>query len=119
MPSPVPATPIILYRKVRYSLSPSQHFSAERVTPKENPMPRNNPLNLEPNVPADTDSDLSFSYSSLLDSSESSDDEYYKRRRRTKKNRINSGVKRVLETLSKIALHLQLSYLQPRKNQRS
>ena len=48
------------------------------MTPKGNPKPRKNPTNMVPSVPADPDSDPSFSDSSLSESSDSSDEDYYK-----------------------------------------
>ena len=35
--------------------APSHDSSAEIVAPKDNPKPRNNPPNMEPNVPAEPD----------------------------------------------------------------
>ena len=61
------------------SLSSSGDLSSESVTPKVIPNTRNNPPNLVLYVPAEPDSEPSFSYSSLSESSDSSEDEYYKR----------------------------------------
>ena len=51
--------------------SQSHDSSLEIVTPKGNHTPRNNQYNTVPNIPADLDSDPSFSDSSLSDSSNS------------------------------------------------
>ena len=56
--------------------SPPLHDSlAESATPTDNPMLRRNPPNSVQKVPADLDSDPSFSYCSLLDSYDSPEDE--------------------------------------------
>ena len=83
----VPASPIFTYVAASDPPSPQHDSSAERVTPKVNPTPLNNPPNPVPNVPADPDSDPSLSDSYSSDSSESSHGEYYKRRRLTKNNK--------------------------------
>ena len=50
-------------------------------------MPRNNPPNSVPKLPAYPDSDISYSDSILSDSSESPDGNYYTQRKHTKKNK--------------------------------
>ena len=56
-------------------------------------MPRKNPPNLVPTVPADPNSDPGSSYSSLSGSSDSSDDEYSKKDDVQKIIKINVRVK--------------------------
>ena len=75
-PSPVPASPIFFYGRASYSPSKSHDSSAESLTPKGNPTPRNNSPNMVLNLPSDPDSDPILSDHSLSDSSDSSDDEY-------------------------------------------
>ena len=58
--------------------SPSYESSTESVTPKRNPIPRNNPPNFVPNVPADPDSDQILSDSSSSNSFKSSHVKYTK-----------------------------------------
>ena len=57
------------------------------MTTKGNPNPRNNPTNTVQYVPANPDSDPSFSDYSLSESYDSSDEEYYKGRQRAKKDK--------------------------------
>ena len=57
------------------------------MTAKVNPNPCKNPPNTVPYIPADPDSDPSFSDYSLSESSESSDNEYYKWIRGAKKDK--------------------------------
>ena len=85
-PSPVHSLysyhPVLIPRIFTYGTSdtpsPSHESSAEIVTPKGNPTPRNNPTNLVQNIPADPDSYPSFSDSSSLGSSDSYDQNCYK-----------------------------------------
>ena len=56
-PPPVPASPIFLSGRTSDPVPPSNESSAEIITPKGNPKPHNNPLNLVPNVQSDPDSD--------------------------------------------------------------
>ena len=83
----LPAPWKFAYGKVRDPPSPSHDSSAESVTPKGNPMTRNNPPNPVPNVPVDPDSDQISSDSYLSDSSESSENKYFKQIRCTKNNK--------------------------------
>ena len=71
-------SPIFLHGSASDPPSLFHASSTERLTPKGNPKPCDNPLNMETNVSADLDSDPSLSYSSLSDSSDSSDKEHYK-----------------------------------------
>ena len=100
--SPVSAPQIFTHGTTSDPRLTLHDLSAESGTPKVYPTPRNNPTNLIPNVPDDSDSDPSSSHSSSSDSSDSSDDKYYKRRRHEKRKK-NAGVKRVVMTLSKSA----------------
>ena len=86
-PPSVPASPIFYYGIASDPPSPSHDSSSESVTPKLNPLPRNNPPNMVPNITVEPDSDPISSYSSLSDSYDSSDNEYYKRIQRAKKHK--------------------------------
>ena len=88
-PSTVHAPQIFIYWTSSDSRSSSYESSAETVTPKGNPTPRNNPTNMVPNVPDDPESNPGLSYSSSSDSSDLSDNDYSKQVWRTKKNNIN------------------------------
>ena len=85
--SPVPAPRIITYGTASHPQSPLHNSSAETVTPRGNPRTRKNLSNSVPDVPAEPDSDPSYSDFSSSDSSDSPDDTYYKRRRRAKENK--------------------------------
>ena len=75
---PVPASQIFLYGSASDPLSLLHDSSSEIVTPKVIPNQCSNPPNPLPYIPADPDSDPSFSDSSLSNSSDSSENEYYK-----------------------------------------
>ena len=76
--SPVPSPKIFPHGTTSDPPAPSHESSEESVTPKANHMPRNSSPNAVSSLPADPDSDQSFSYSYLSDSSDSSDDNYSK-----------------------------------------
>ena len=83
--SQVHASPIFTYKGASDPLSSPHYFLEKSVALKINLKPHNNPPNPLPNVPADPDSDPSFSDSSLSKSSDSLDKNYYKQRQRAKK----------------------------------
>ena len=72
------------------------------MTHKVSTTPRNNPPNLVPNVPADSDSDTSFLDYSLSDSSDSSDDSYPKEVQHTKNKKAMSEYKYFLRPYQKV-----------------
>ena len=79
--SPVPAPRIFFTYGTESDPPPLSHdLSEQNITPKGNPIPRNNPTNLVPAVPDDPDSDPSSSYFSSSEYSDSLYGECYKQR---------------------------------------
>ena len=123
MASPVHYTvhdlPIFTYESANDPPSPPHDSSAESVTPKGNPKPRNNQPNTVPKIPAEQDSDPSWLDYSLTESSNSSDDAYYKQRQRAKKDKKKCQSKTCFGNQSKSTRILQPSYLRPPTNKRT
>ena len=109
---------IFTYGTVSDHISPLCYSSKESVTPTGNTMPRNNPPNPVPNVPAEPYLDTILSDSSLSNLSYLSSDEYYKRRWHAKKKKKRRS-KTHFHYPIKSARPLQITELQLRTNQRS